>query len=288
MVQPVTAVAGTGRRWARRARRWGWIVAVTVLVLAAVAFVSDLYRMVMGREAFITGWLLFGIILALASYGARKKLRTIPIGRASIWLNLHLYLGFVAGAMLFLHVGGQWPWGDFEVLLTIILLTVLLSGLGGWIMDRVFAIRLGRRSTEVIYERIPAHMHRLRQEAEDVMLRVAEETGSSTLPDFYLLRLAQHFAGPRNRWSHILGSARPEVATGREVAAVERYLDDRMKVAIAELAELIRLKHDLDFHRALQWALKFWLFIHVPVTAALLFFIALHLVLVYAFSGASP
>lgn len=284
----MTATAGTGRRWVRRARRWAWIVVITILLLAAIAFLADLTRMVIGRKAINTGWLLFAIILALTLYGVRKKLRTIPIGRASLWLNVHLYLGFVTAAIFILHINGRWPWGDLEILLTLSLSTVLLSGLGGWILDRVFAIRLGRRGTEVIYERIPAHTHRLRQEAEAVMLRVAEETGSSTLPEFYLLRLAQHFAGPRNRWSHILGSARPEVATGREITAVERYLDDREKRALASLAELVKLKHDLDFHRALQWALKFWLFIHVPATTALLIFILVHILLVYAFGGATP
>lgn len=284
----MTEAAGTGWRWVRRARRWVGIVVITIPVLAAVALLTDLARMMMGREAFISGWLLFGIILALTLNGVRKKLRTVPIGRASFWLNVHLYLGLVSTALFILHIKGQWPWGDFEVLLTLALSTVLLSGLGGWLMNRVFAIRLGRRGTEVIYERIPIHVHRLRQEAEAVMLQVAEETGSSTLPEFYVLRLARHFEGLRNRGSHIFGSARPEVATGREITAVERYLDDREKRALATLAEFVKLKHDLDFHRALQWALKFWLFIHVPATAALLIFIVVHILLVYAFSGASP
>ena len=198
--------------------------------------------MMMGREAFISGWLLFGIILALTLYGVRKKLRTVPIGRASFWLNVHLYLGLVSTALFILHIKGQWPWGDFEVLLTLAFSTVLLSGLGGWLMNRVFAIRLGRRGTEVIYEHIPIHVHRLRQEAKAVMLQVAEETGSSTLPEFYVLRLARHFEGLRNRGSHIFGSAQPEVATGREITAVERYLDDREKRALATLAEFVKLK----------------------------------------------
>jgi hypothetical protein len=41
----------------------------------------------------------------------------------------------------------------------------------------------------------------------------------------------------------------------------------------------------LDYHRALQLALKLWLFVHIPLTYGLLIFTALHIVLVFGFSG---
>ena len=45
-------------------------------------------------------------------------------------------------------------------------------------------------------------------------------------------------------------------------------------------------KDQLDFHQAMQGLLKGWLFVHIPLTYALLLFALVHLVLVYAFSGA--
>ena len=38
----------------------------------------------------------------------------------------------------------------------------------------------------------------------------------------------------------------------------------------ARLRELIVKKDDLDFHYALQRALKAWLFVHVPMTGVML------------------
>ncbi len=51
------------------------------------------------------------------------------------------------------------------------------------------------------------------------------------------------------------------------------------------LKGLVEAKDDLDYQRALQGALKFWLFVHVPLTYGLLIFAAFHILVVYSFSG---
>ena len=53
-------------------------------------------------------------------------------------------------------------------------------------------------------------------------------------------------------------------------------------------AQLVRQKDGLDYHRALQRALKLWLFVHLPFTYALMLFTLFHIVLVFAFSGGAP
>jgi hypothetical protein len=50
------------------------------------------------------------------------------------------------------------------------------------------------------------------------------------------------------------------------------------------ISDLVCLKDDLDHHYALQATLKLWLFVHVPLTSALLVFAAFHVVLVQAFA----
>jgi hypothetical protein len=41
----------------------------------------------------------------------------------------------------------------------------------------------------------------------------------------------------------------------------------------------------LDYHQSLQFTLKIWLFVHLPLTYSLMIFTLLHIVLVLAFSG---
>jgi hypothetical protein len=47
----------------------------------------------------------------------------------------------------------------------------------------------------------------------------------------------------------------------------------------------VRQKDGLDYHQALQFMLRGWLFIHIPLTYSLMIFSVMHIVLVYAFSG---
>ena len=49
--------------------------------------------------------------------------------------------------------------------------------------------------------------------------------------------------------------------------------------------KLIQAKDSLDYHRAMQGLLKGWLFVHIPLTYAMLVFIFVHVVLVHAFRG---
>ena len=66
------------------------------------------------------------------------------------------------------------------------------------------------------------------------------------------------------------------------------YLDAKGRSRIEELTEIVAAKDELDYQFALQLVLKAWLFLHVPLTYALLTLIAVHLVLVYGFSLAAP
>ena len=51
-----------------------------------------------------------------------------------------------------------------------------------------------------------------------------------------------------------------------------------------ELGELVLMKDDLDYHYALQGALKIWLFVHIPVTFVMLILAVFHGLMAQAFS----
>ena len=53
---------------------------------------------------------------------------------------------------------------------------------------------------------------------------------------------------------------------------------------MTQLAEFVRAKDNLDFQRAVQGMLKGWLFVHIPLTYALLLFAAVHGLLAWRFT----
>ena len=250
------------------------------MVGAHVVYTAALYD-----GAFLSGWLLLLTMLFLALYNIRKKIPVLPIGSSSAWLQLHVYAGWLAIVLFALHVGLRVPDGWLETILAVLFVLVAGSGVVGLVLSRNLSRRLTRRGEEVIFERIPVFMARLRNEAEELVLRSTKEAESTTIADYYAARLMPFFDGPRNFTQHLRESNRSLFALLAGIGDIERYLSPKEREFSDALRQLVQKKDELDYHYALQATLKGWLFAHIPLTYTLLIFAALHLVLVYAFTG---
>ena len=233
--------------------------------------------------AFLTGWILFAAMLVLTFFNARKKLPFLPLGRAETWLQIHVYLGFFTVVLFLIHLNFRAPHGWFEITLAWLFVLVSASGVVGLFFSRTLPRRLATRGGEVIFEKIPALRHALKMEAENLALGADAKT--PFIADYYAKRLAPFFDGPKNFWLHLVESRRPLNALATELDDLRRFANDAEREKIGRLAALVRQKDGLDYHRALQLALRLWLFVHIPLTYGLLIFTALHIALVFGFSG---
>ncbi len=266
-------------------RRW---VAVTVTVLVAIALVVlfAFYHLSMRVSAYPSGWLLLIAVLFLAAYNVRKKLTYPPLLKSSHWLQLHMYVGLLSIVLFLGHTGLRVPNGVFEGLLALLYVCTAASGLIGLAFSRLIPSRLTVRGEEVLFERIPLFRRKLRERAEALVVESVGESGRSTIADFYEERLGDYFSGPRYRWRHLAQSTRHLKRLLGDLASEQRYLDEEEGARAEQLAGLIETKDQLDCHQAMQGLLKAWLFVHIPLTYALLLFALVHLVLVHAFAGA--
>ena len=254
------------------------------LLLATVgALLLDEKFRALPNYAFFTGWVLFAAMLVLALYNVRKKLPFLPLGNSETWLQIHIYLGFVTVLLFLIHVNWRNPRGPFEILLALLFALVSGSGIVGLFLSRALATRLATRGGEVLFEKIPGLRHALKTEAEQ--LSVGASAKSPIIAEFYATQLASFFAGPRNFWLHLAESRRPAGALLMELQDLLRFATEADSKTIEKLATLVRQKNGLDYHRSLQLALRLWLFVHIPLTYGLMIFIALHIVLVFGFSG---
>src|SRR6185312_7416018 len=66
---------------------------LTLFFLSSVLAVSlhAEYAGVMPRIAYLSGWLLFAVMLILTFYNARKKLSFLPLLTSEGWLQFHIY-----------------------------------------------------------------------------------------------------------------------------------------------------------------------------------------------------
>jgi hypothetical protein len=265
-------------------RRYLFIFALATGSVATIMW-HERARALYPHLVYLTGWALLGLMLVLTAYNLRKKISFFPFLTSRLWLQVHLYLGLFTALVFLLHLRSRAPTGWFELILAGLFIGVTLSGIFGWWLSRELPKRLTTLGGEVPFERIPVLRVALRDEAETLVLSAIPSAKATILADFYALQLSSFFAGPANQGAHLVGSRRPLNMRLAALAEVGRFLNPEEQKTAARLADLVRQKDALDFHRAVQFILKGWLFVHIPLTFGLLLFSFVHVVLVYAFSG---
>jgi hypothetical protein len=258
-------------------------ISIVVLVGNLLWAIIASNNIALNTHQYISGWLLVGTVFFLVFYNVRKKISMVPIGSSAAWLQFHIYVGLLATLIFYLHVDWSLPNGWIETTLYILFLSICFSGIIGLYLNKILPKRLTRRGEEVIFERIPVFISQVRDEAEALAIEAAGNTSSSSIPDYYISNLANFFIGPRNFFNHLIQSHIHLINLLEDLEELERYLDVKEKEYARKLSQLVKQKDYLDYHYALQFSLKGWLFIHVPLSYGLLVFLALHITFVYAF-----
>ncbi len=263
--------------------------AVNIGILAALSVAAYLCyylnTLTLSNGNFGSGWILLGVMIFLAAYNGRKKFPFLPLGRSSVWLQFHAYGGLLSIFLFLCHIQFRIPNGCLEIVLATLFVIVAGSGVVGLLISRSFARRLSAQGEEVIYERIPLFRRNISKAAEGLILQSVSEMQSTVLASFYREYLHLFFSRPRYFWHHIFGSREPLRILTRRIKANNRYLDESEREIMKNITELVKVKYDLDCHYALQSALKGWLFVHIPLTFALLLVAGLHVLLIYLFRG---
>lgn len=260
-----------------------------ILLLAAVCGVAwtihHLFNISLHFTPVTTGLILISSCFALAFFNARKKLPFVPLLRASTWLQFHIYAGWFAVFIFLLHINGRWPDGIFETTLATMFTLVALSGVVGIVITRMLPGRLALHGENVIFERIPALRVKLQKDVEALVWKSVEETKSFTISEFYTARLKAYFDRPRNIMPHLIASKAPLQKLTSEVKLLERYMVANERAILVEISECIVAKDNLDAQTAGQGLLKYWLFVHIPLTFSLLLLGMLHGMLAFSFAG---
>ena len=254
-------------------------------IASAIGFlVYTIYALSLWRTDYATGWALLMLLVALTAFNVRKKLPVVPLGSSTLWLQVHVYSGAFSAVIFAMHVEFRVPNGWFEISLAALFGTVVVSGIVGLILSRSIPKRLQTRGEQVIFERQPVLLRQIRHDLESLMTNAMT---SSSLSDFYASRLISFFAKPRHLWWHLMQSTRPCHALLSQLEALSRYLSAEERKIKDDIAELIGVKDDLDYHYAHQLVLKYWLFLHIPLSYSLLIVASAHGVLAYVYRGSA-
>jgi len=210
-----------------------------------------------------------------------SALRFVPswwfLGSRAFWLKGHIWLGLLSFVLILCHSGLRFG-GLFEAALYGVFFLVVLTGIAGLVLQQFLPRWLTLEvPCEVPYEQIPHMCQRLREKADlDVQAKCtgAAEVTCQRLKGWYGEVMRPYLGWPSNR--DLLADAGKtaqlftELRTlpGVEQSAVADLLD-RLESYCTERRRLAR-------QETLHWLLHGWLWLHIPLSAALMVMMIAH------------
>lgn len=238
------------------------------------------------------------ILLAMA-LTPRKKLRTLRIGKAYWWLQAHVWFGLLSFPVILFHAGfrdGLWG-GPMTVALMVVFIVIWLSGIVGLLLQNLLPGKLLRDvQYETIFEQIDHVAEKLREEAE---AKVASVTSRKVEGEFDLdaipaggggQAVAVLTAGTTPGAAEVATFYREFVARalarGGDISVATPAAFDRLRAqtpltiheVINDLQSIVEERRQLERQRKLQYVLHGWLWVHVPLSMAMLLMIVVHAV----------
>jgi len=220
------------------------------------------------------------LIVWLAWFGARKRQYRSTAGTLQGWLSAHVYLGATLIVIATLHAAFQVGW-NVHTLAYVLMLAVILSGFYG-----VWA-----------YIRYPAKITETHGDdtQESLLLKIADidrqaRTLALSLPDAAnkLVTSASQETRIGGTWRQQLAGRDPKCPTSAAVAglgAIGKTLGGDAARVNQQLFALMARKEELVARArravALKARLDLWLFVHVPLSIALLGALTAHVVSVF-------
>lgn len=284
-----------------RRHRYLWLALAMVAASIAAYWYHDPQEPPNGGTAlgYTLGAIAAGLIVLLAWFGVRKRRYASTLGTVQGWLSAHVYFGVALLIVALLHTGFQFG-VNVHTLAFALMTAVIASGVYGVVVYMKYPTRLSENrdgaSRSDLFAQVEEIDRRSRRVAAGLGAEFVEFVDSGILRTELGSTLWQRLR--RHDRSRILirdagGSTDLKPNTGQEAALdwladqQSRTRDSETAAAIGELSALIRNKRKLLKTLAddlcMQAAIELWLYVHVPLTAALIAALAVHVVTVFIY-----
>jgi hypothetical protein len=275
---------GTAHESFLRYRRYRWfkIGALLSLLLVIVYLVVDVEPRHNGGSwlGYLLGTIGAGLIVWLSVLGIRKRAMTRGRWSLKAWTSAHVYLGLALVFFGTLHTGFQFGW-NVHTLAYALMMLVILSGVYGISVYALLPQGLSDSRSEMTGPQMIESVNSL-----DKQIQISAQPLSDEDSAVVTASLGEDpFGG--GVWRRLTGShrrcgnadalrimrVRHDDSSGKEEQAIEQVLQllEKKGAALQRLRGYIR-------RRAL---LEVWLFVHIPLTFALIAALIAHIVSVF-------
>lgn len=271
--------------------------AVQGLLIAAISgglfWLVWIYGNGLRDPRYLDGWVLAGGMSLQLFFHIGIKTASLSPKSVARWRKIHIFVGYLLIAAFVSHSDFSLPDTGFEWALWAGFVLVTLSGIFGTYL--AWSLRAKHGIDERIgYDGIPARRAELARDVQAAVAKTGPAAAAIALPappydawimDLYTTHLRDFFQGQRNFAAHLISSQRPLKRLTDEIDNLSGYVDQPSQEKLAAIKNLVVEKDRLDFARVHLGLSRGWLFVHVPVTYALVVLTVLHVLVVYAFSS---
>jgi hypothetical protein len=299
-------------------RRWVG-ASVVIMIVATATYVPYVRGALNGPSGGSGHGLVYGIVgfafmIFAGLLGARRKVPTWRIGRGTLWMRAHIWLGLLSFPLILFH-GGFRLGGPMTTVLMILLAIVWVSGIVGLFLQQTLPrLMLTRVPLETVYEQIDPVVLQLLAESDALVtaacgplpiapvqlpddrragggsslgrpgqprssprtrpVTLAPVPENRALRETYL-REIRPFLEPRPAASEVLGTSSRAATLFRNLRTTLPVL---LQDTVTELEALCDERRQLADQKRLHHVMHGWLLVHVPLSMALLLLGAVHAV----------
>ncbi|MFT5501946.1 MAG: hypothetical protein ACI88G_002087 [Woeseiaceae bacterium] len=283
-----------------RKRRYLWLSLFVSGIAILLYWIDDPQEPANGGTAlgYLLGIVATFLILLLTWFGVRKRRFASTMGSVQGWLSAHVYLGLALVVIALLHTGFQFGFNVHTLAFTFMVL-VIASGLYGVYVYMKFPSRLSENRGDTNrgelldqLEDIDSRSKRIaegldREYQELINSGVSRTQLGSTLWARIRGKDESQILLPKDGDVKVVANAGQEAALDWLAEQQSRSSDAAVAATIGELSALLRNKRrllrKLNEDLRIQAMLEIWLYAHVPLTAALLIALAIHILTVFMF-----
>ncbi len=268
-----------------RSGRWFWISSATALGLVFHYFIYQSRTVAYGGsiEGLLYGVAGTGLIAVLMYLGIRRRSYASNTGTLQGWVSAHIYLGLLTLLLIPMHAGFRFGW-DVHTLAFVLLAVVVLSGVVGLFLYRSIPGRLTRYETGQQADKIDPEIARLLSD-----MRALMKGKSDALVQIYKAEIATSQRRASMGWSLLLKGPGSDLLAARsadlakKVSAIPPSDQATFQILSQLLLKKTQLEVNLLHQMRLRNALQAWLYVHVPVSIAMVFAVGVHLVAVFLY-----
>lgn len=257
-----------------RGFRWLWIALGLSLAASAGYLMIDQQPRPNGGTwyGYTLGTIGFGLIVWLSLLGVRKRRINPGAWSLKAWTSAHVYLGLALAVVGTLHTGFQIGW-NVHTLAYVLMLLVIATGIYGVVVYAALPQSLSANRREMTRAQMLGALT-----AIDRQLESAAQPMARAEADLVIAALGQDVFGG-NALARLTGRY-PRCATARALAGMGSGSEAEQRVAALlekRTEQLAQIRGALRI-RAL---LEVWLFVHIPLTIALIAALTAHVISVF-------